>query len=112
MCSDQITCKCILESEINSVLHFRHSTSGGGHYGSMRTNRKVLDCGLYWPTLALISDQGSHFYNRTMVALLAKYGVVHWIATTYHHQTNNQAEFFNKEIKQLLQKIANPNRND
>ncbi|RDX90562.1 gag-pol, partial [Mucuna pruriens] len=33
---------------------------------------------------ALISDQGSHFYNRVMSALLHKYGVVHRITTAYH----------------------------
>ncbi|RDY10330.1 Pro-Pol polyprotein, partial [Mucuna pruriens] len=36
----------------------------------------------------LISDQGSHFYNRAMASLLHKYGVVHKVATTYHPQTN------------------------
>ncbi|RDX78157.1 hypothetical protein CR513_41613, partial [Mucuna pruriens] len=36
----------------------------------------------------LISDQGSHFYNRAMATLLKKYGVVHRVATTYHPQTN------------------------
>ncbi|RDY07554.1 gag-pol, partial [Mucuna pruriens] len=41
---------------------------------------------------ALISDQGSHFYNRAMSSLLHKYGVVHRIATTYHPQTNGQVE--------------------
>ncbi|RDX90798.1 Retrovirus-related Pol polyprotein from transposon 17.6, partial [Mucuna pruriens] len=30
---------------------FCHSAPGGGHYGSTRTARKVLDCGLYWPTI-------------------------------------------------------------
>ncbi|RDY13174.1 Pro-Pol polyprotein, partial [Mucuna pruriens] len=34
-----------------SVLHFCHSAPGGGHYGSSRTARKVLDCGLYWPSI-------------------------------------------------------------
>ncbi|RDX76951.1 hypothetical protein CR513_42995, partial [Mucuna pruriens] len=38
---------CIPDAEINSVLQFCHSTPGGGHYGSPRTTRKVLDCGLY-----------------------------------------------------------------
>ncbi|RDX85210.1 hypothetical protein CR513_33647, partial [Mucuna pruriens] len=33
---------------------------------------------------ALISDQGSHFYNRVMATLLEKYRVVHQIATAYH----------------------------
>ncbi|RDY02513.1 gag-pol, partial [Mucuna pruriens] len=43
--------KCIFETEINSVLQFCHSTLGGGHYGSTQIARKVLDCGLYWPTI-------------------------------------------------------------
>ncbi|RDX98543.1 hypothetical protein CR513_18512, partial [Mucuna pruriens] len=58
---------------------------------------------------ALISDQGNHFCNRAMYTLLEKYGVVHRVATTYHPQTNDQAEMLNREIKKLLQKMANPN---
>ncbi|RDY10122.1 putative mitochondrial protein, partial [Mucuna pruriens] len=61
---------------------------------------------------ALISDQGSHFYNKAMSSLLDKYGVVHQISTTYHPKTNCQAEVFNREIKKVLQKMANPNRKD
>ncbi|RDX77900.1 gag-pol, partial [Mucuna pruriens] len=61
---------------------------------------------------ALISDQGSHFCNRAMSSLLHKYGVVHRIATTYHPQTNSQAEVFNREIKKTLQKMTKPNRKD
>ncbi|RDY01580.1 pol, partial [Mucuna pruriens] len=61
---------------------------------------------------ALISDQGSHFYNRAMASLLQKYGVAHKIATAYHPQTNGHAEVFNKEIKQTLQKMTNPSRKD
>ncbi|XP_050889274.1 uncharacterized protein LOC127094489 [Lathyrus oleraceus] len=37
---------------------------------------------------AIISDQGTHFCNRTMEALLRKYGVVHRVSTAYHPQTN------------------------
>jgi len=33
---------------------------------------------------AIISYQGTHFYNRSMGALLQKYGVVHKISTPYH----------------------------
>ncbi|RDY01304.1 gag-pol, partial [Mucuna pruriens] len=58
----------------------------------------------------LISDQGSHFYNRAMSSLLNKYGVVHKIVTTYHPQTNDQAEVFNREIKNTLQKMTNPSK--
>ncbi|RDX98375.1 Gag-Pol polyprotein, partial [Mucuna pruriens] len=53
---------------------------------------------------ALISDQGSHFYNKTMSTFLEK------VATTYHPQTNGQAEVFNREIKQILHKVGHPNR--
>ncbi|RDX74880.1 Pro-Pol polyprotein, partial [Mucuna pruriens] len=60
---------------------------------------------------ALISDQGTYFYNRAMVTLLEKYRVVHRIATAYHPQTNNQAEVLNMEIKKLLQNIVNPSQN-
>ncbi|XP_027348070.1 uncharacterized protein K02A2.6-like [Abrus precatorius] len=41
---------------------------------------------------AIISDQGSHFCNRTIAALFQKYGVTHKVATPYHPQTNGQAE--------------------
>ncbi|RDX80259.1 hypothetical protein CR513_39207, partial [Mucuna pruriens] len=61
---------------------------------------------------AFISDQGSHFCNRAMSALLHKYGVVHRVSIAYHPQTNNQVEVFNREIKKTLQKMANPNRKD
>ncbi|RDX72549.1 Pol polyprotein, partial [Mucuna pruriens] len=61
---------------------------------------------------AVISDQGSHFYNRAMSSLLHKYRVVSKIATTYHPQTNGQAKVFNREIKRTLQKMTNPSRKD
>ena len=51
---------------------------------------------------AIISDQGSHFCNRSMGALLRKYGVLHKVSTAYHPQTNGQAEVSNREIKQIL----------
>ncbi|RDY12493.1 hypothetical protein CR513_02707, partial [Mucuna pruriens] len=50
---------------------------------------------------ALINDQGSQFCNKTMSTLLERYGIVHRVATAYH-----------PEIKQLLQKMVNPNKND
>ncbi|RDX79033.1 Retrovirus-related Pol polyprotein from transposon 17.6, partial [Mucuna pruriens] len=49
--SDKVIRRCILDTEINSVLQFYHSTPGGGHHGSTRTARKVLDYDLYWPTI-------------------------------------------------------------
>ncbi|KAM1672234.1 hypothetical protein ACFXTN_037149 [Malus domestica] len=60
----------------------------------------------------LISDGGSHFCNRTIEALLKKYGVTHKVATPYHPQTSGQAEVSNREIKQILEKTIGPNRKD
>ncbi|KAI3690179.1 hypothetical protein L2E82_48154 [Cichorium intybus] len=61
---------------------------------------------------ALISDRGTHFCNRTLEAVLKKYGVTHRISTAYHPQTNGQAEVTNRQIKQILEKTVNPTRKD
>ncbi|RDX86701.1 Retrovirus-related Pol polyprotein, partial [Mucuna pruriens] len=49
--SDKVIRRCIPEAEFNSVLQFCHSAPGGGHYGSTRTARKVLDYDLYLPAI-------------------------------------------------------------
>ncbi|XP_049366220.1 uncharacterized protein LOC125831072 [Solanum verrucosum] len=41
---------------------------------------------------AIISDGGNHFINNSVHSLLAKYGVRHKVATTYHPQTSGQVE--------------------
>ncbi|RDY05281.1 Retrovirus-related Pol polyprotein from transposon 17.6, partial [Mucuna pruriens] len=51
LCSDKVIRRCVPDAEIKSVLQFCHSAPGGGHHGSTRTANKVLDCGLYWPTI-------------------------------------------------------------
>ncbi|RDX83563.1 putative mitochondrial protein, partial [Mucuna pruriens] len=48
---DFVMIKCILDAEITSVLQFCLATPRGGHYGSIRTSRKVLDYRFYWPTI-------------------------------------------------------------
>ena len=60
----------------------------------------------------MISDKGTQFCNKTIGALLRKYNVTHKASTTYHPQTNGQAEISNREIKSILEKIVNPNRKD
>ncbi|RDY03726.1 hypothetical protein CR513_12658, partial [Mucuna pruriens] len=49
---------------------------------------------------ALINDQGSHFCNRVMSAL------IHKVAKTYHPPKNGQVKVFNREIKKTLQKMV------
>ena len=59
---------------------------------------------------AIISDGGSHFYNKPFENLMAKYGVKHRVATLYHPQTSGQVELANREIKTILMKVVNSNR--
>ena len=61
---------------------------------------------------AIISDQGTHFCNRSFEALMRKYGISHKVSTAYHPQTNGQAELANREIKGILEKSVNPSRKD
>ncbi|XP_016164770.1 uncharacterized protein LOC107607316 [Arachis ipaensis] len=67
------------------------------HYGSPRV---------------IVSDQGFHFCNMKVEALLKRYGVLHKVATAYHLQTNGQAEVSNREIKRILEKVVSPQRKD
>jgi transposase InsO family protein len=50
-CKDEIMRRCIPEQEVQSVLEHCHSREAGGHFGANKTASKVLQCGLYWPTL-------------------------------------------------------------
>ncbi|KAJ9551837.1 LOW QUALITY PROTEIN: hypothetical protein OSB04_015882 [Centaurea solstitialis] len=61
---------------------------------------------------ALISDEGTHFVNKIMSAILAKYDIHHRVATAYHPQTNGLAELSNREIKSILEKVVKPHRKD
>ncbi|XP_039046848.1 uncharacterized protein LOC120187132 [Hibiscus syriacus] len=57
-----------------------------------------------------ISDEVSQFIGKQVAQELHRYRVKHRIATTYHPQTNGQAEVSNREIKQVLENVVNPSR--
>ncbi|KAL4378577.1 hypothetical protein GQ457_02G027720 [Hibiscus cannabinus] len=61
---------------------------------------------------AIISDEGRHFDNISIAATLKELGITHKLWTTYHLQTNRQAEVSKREIKTILKKVINPNRKD
>ncbi|KAM1331871.1 hypothetical protein ACFX2H_043977 [Malus domestica] len=61
---------------------------------------------------AIISDEGTHFLNRTMATLCAKYHIHHRIATPYHPQTSGQVEVSNRELKRILEKTVSSSRKD
>ena len=61
---------------------------------------------------ALITDGGTHFYNKLVDKVLQKYGVRHRTSLAYHPQENGQAEVSNREIKSILEKTVNSSRKD
>lgn len=56
---------------------------------------------------SIINDGGFHFYNRSFINLLQKYGIRHKVSTPYHPHTNEQAELANRDIKRILTKVVN-----
>lgn len=48
---------------------------------------------------ALISDRGTHFCNKTLGALLAKYHVTHKVSTGYHPQQMAKMRFQTGRLK-------------
>ncbi|KAK8502375.1 hypothetical protein V6N12_046161 [Hibiscus sabdariffa] len=66
----------------------------------------------YGTPRAIISDRGTHFLNRVIEVLMKKHGVTHIVATSYHPQSNGQAEVSNREIKTILEKIVKPDQKD
>ena len=61
---------------------------------------------------ALISDRGTHFCNDQLQKALSRYGVTHRLSTSYHPQTNGQAEVTNIGIKRILEKTVGANLKD
>ena len=59
---------------------------------------------------ALITDGGTHLYNKLVDNVLRKYGVRNRTALAYHPQTNGQAEVSNREIKSILEKTINSSK--
>ena len=61
---------------------------------------------------ALITDNGTHFFNKIIDKILQKYGVRHRTSLAYHPQSNGQAEISNREIKYIYEKTVNSSRKD
>ncbi|GJR14797.1 reverse transcriptase domain-containing protein, partial [Tanacetum coccineum] len=69
---------------------------------------KKLFCCFGMPK-ALISDRGTHFYNKIMKRTMKRYGVNHRFSTSYHPQTSDQVENTNRALKIILEKTVKDN---
>ena len=59
-----------------------------------------------------MSEQGSHFNNRTVKALIEESQVQHQKSTPYHPQENGTVEAFNKILETAITKVCNTNHDD
>ncbi|KAL4318313.1 hypothetical protein GQ457_18G005370 [Hibiscus cannabinus] len=122
-CADQLLRRCVPKEEQKDILFHCHTSTCGGHFGGARTAAKHYvskwveaiatprnDAQTVLKFLhkyiftrfevprAIISDEGTHFYNKLIAKAAQRYGIRHKIATAYHPQTNGQAEVSNREI--------------
>lgn len=54
----------------------------------------------------IISDQGTHFVNKTIEVLCKEWKISQKLASAYHPQTNGLVERFNQTVKKVLAKLT------
>jgi transposase InsO family protein len=59
-----------------------------------------------------MSDQGTHFINKTIEALTQKFEVHHHKSTPYYPQENGKVEAFDNILEITLTKICSVNKDD
>nr|GEZ97921.1 reverse transcriptase domain-containing protein [Tanacetum cinerariifolium] len=102
--TDQVIQRCVHGQEAIDILKACHYGSIGGHHGLNYTAKKI------WNPRAIISDQGTHFYNGQFAKVMLNYGVTYHLATPYHPQTSGQVEVSNSGLKRILKRTVGENR--
>jgi len=49
--TDGLLCRCVAGEEAKSIMWHCHNSAYGGHHNGERTAAKVLQSGVWWPTL-------------------------------------------------------------
>ena len=72
---DGVMRRCVREDEFILILDEAHSRIAGGHFAAETTAQKVLQAGLWWPTLFMMQ------WNSSKDVILAKEYQSHKIGT-------------------------------
>ena len=48
---DDVLCRCVLEHGRHEIIQEEHAGAAGGHFQVNTTIRKILQSGLWWPTI-------------------------------------------------------------
>ncbi|KAK5844950.1 hypothetical protein PVK06_001097 [Gossypium arboreum] len=117
-CSDQIIRRCVLETEVTSILTFCHTEACGGYFGPKRTAHKVLECRLYWPTIfhdaynfldyvsKWIEAKPTHNDNAKTVVEFLKRTIFSKLGTLRALISDRGTHFCNKVMEALLSKYG------
>jgi transposase InsO family protein len=60
----------------------------------------------------LVSDQGSHYINKTIEIFVEEFMISHPKSTIYYPQGSGQAKSTNKTLGKILAKLVNANQTD
>ncbi|XP_010496446.1 PREDICTED: uncharacterized protein LOC104773520 [Camelina sativa] len=74
--SDGLFRRCIAENEVEGVLGHCHGSAYGGHFATFKTAQKVLQAGLWWPTLFKDTHK---FITKNVYILIAVDYVSKWV---------------------------------